>query len=62
VFSNTKRGEIKRKRKRKQILLLRAKVEASRANAKAAQLRLKLNKLDVTVLLGRLDRSHMAGT
>jgi DNA polymerase III delta prime subunit len=46
VFSNTKRGEIKRKRKRKQTLLLRAKVEALRANAKAAQLRLKLNKLE----------------
>jgi hypothetical protein len=46
VFSNTKRGKIKRKRKRKQTLLLRAKVEASRANAKAAQLRLKLNKLE----------------
>jgi hypothetical protein len=46
VFSNTKRGKIKRKRKRKQTLLLRAKVEALRANAKAAQLRLKLNKLE----------------
>jgi hypothetical protein len=46
VFSNTKRGKIKRKRKRKQTLLLRTKVEASRANAKAAQLRLKLNKLE----------------
>jgi hypothetical protein len=46
VFSNTKRGKIKRKRKRKQTLLLRAKVEASRANAKAAWLRLKLNKLE----------------
>jgi hypothetical protein len=34
MFSNTKRGKIKRKRKRKQTLLLRAKVEASRANAK----------------------------
>jgi hypothetical protein len=46
VFSNTKRGELKRKRKRKQALLLRAKIEASRANAKAAQLRLKLYKLE----------------
>jgi hypothetical protein len=46
VFSNTKRGKIKRKRKRKQTLLLRTKVEALRANAKAAQLRLKLNKLE----------------
>ena len=42
VFSNTKRGKIKRKKKKKQTLLLRAKVEALRANAKAAQLRLKL--------------------
>jgi hypothetical protein len=46
VFSNTKRGKIKRKRKRKQTLLLRTKVEALRANAKAAQLRFKLNKLE----------------
>jgi hypothetical protein len=46
VFSNTKRGKIKRKRKRKQALLLRAKVEALCANTKAAQLRLKLNKLE----------------
>ena len=46
VFSNTRRGKIKRKKKRNQALLLRAKVEALRANAKAAQLRLKLNKLE----------------
>jgi len=36
VFSNTRRGKIKRKKKRNQALLLRAKVEALRANAKAA--------------------------
>ena len=36
IFSNTKRGKIKRKRQRKHSLLLAAKVEASRANAKAA--------------------------
>ena len=46
IFSNTKRGKIKRKRRRKHSLLLAAKVEASRANAKAAQLRLKLYKLE----------------